>query len=241
MSVLPRGLNDKAEEIRRTRCQIVDNMCKVVGDPGEIQPLMGKLEPLAKTTVEKMSDPEARTAAERTYKTLQKAAEGPIDKVTWKQEDAMKVSKKHLGDKAEGEEAFYAAGLAATVTNEQRECSAVPLHHPCDSCPDQSVEKLPTSILFLACLVASRSCSVLCHQLEAGEWIVLKAACRFCKNELPAFSLPSASPVLMSGGTLEDPEAGKAASREEVRRATEISSTACQQCRTAPRRLEKSL
>merc|ERR1719183_50616 len=30
MPVLTRGLNDKAEEIRRTCCQIVDNMCKVV-------------------------------------------------------------------------------------------------------------------------------------------------------------------------------------------------------------------
>ena len=30
MPVLTRGLNDKSEEIRRTCCQIVDNMCKVV-------------------------------------------------------------------------------------------------------------------------------------------------------------------------------------------------------------------
>merc|ERR1719267_276698 len=117
LPVLTRGLNDKAEEIRRTCCQIVDNMCKVVEDPGEIQPLMGKLEPLAKATVEKMSDPEARTVAEKAYKTLQKAAEGASDKIIVKQEDALKVLKEQLGDKAEGEEASYVAGLAAAATN----------------------------------------------------------------------------------------------------------------------------
>merc|ERR1719198_1389437 len=117
LPVLTRGLNDKAEEIRRTCCQIVDNMCKVVEDPGEIQPLMGKLEPLAKATVEKMSDPEARTVAEKAYKTLQKAAEGASDKVIVKQEDALKVLKESLGDKAEGDEASYVAALAAMATN----------------------------------------------------------------------------------------------------------------------------
>merc|ERR1719267_392843 len=117
LPVLTRGLNDKAEEIRRTCCQIVDNMCKVVEDPGEIQPLMPKLEPLAKATVEKMSDPEARTVAEKAYKTLQKAAEGASDKVNVKQEDALKVLKENLGDKAEGEEASYVAALAAMATN----------------------------------------------------------------------------------------------------------------------------
>merc|ERR1719446_2050196 len=117
LPVLSRGLNDKAEEVRRTCCQIVDNMCKVVEDPGEVQPLMPKLEPLAKATVEKMSDPEARTVAEKAYKTLQKAAEGASDKVMVKQEDALKVLKENLGDKAEGEEASYVAALAAMATN----------------------------------------------------------------------------------------------------------------------------
>ena len=36
LPVLTRGLNDKAEEVRRTCCLIVDNMCKVVEDPGEV-------------------------------------------------------------------------------------------------------------------------------------------------------------------------------------------------------------
>jgi len=117
LPVLTRGLNDKAEEVRRTCCLIVDNMCKVVEDPGEVQPLMPKLEPLVKATVEKMSDPEARAVAEKAYKTLQKAAEGATDKNVLKPEDALKVLKESLGDKAEGEEAFYVAALAAAATS----------------------------------------------------------------------------------------------------------------------------
>merc|ERR1719284_1626090 len=34
LPVLSRGLNDKNEEVKRTCCLIVDNMCKVVEDPG---------------------------------------------------------------------------------------------------------------------------------------------------------------------------------------------------------------
>merc|ERR1719502_598353 len=49
--------------------------------------------------------------------TLQKAAEGASDKIIVKQEDALKVLKEQLGDKAEGEEASYVAGLAAAATN----------------------------------------------------------------------------------------------------------------------------
>ena len=78
---------------------------------------MPKLELLVKATVEKMSDPEARGVAERAYNTLQKAAEGASDKVVVKQEEALKVLKECLGDKAEGEEASHVAGLAAAATN----------------------------------------------------------------------------------------------------------------------------
>merc|ERR1719502_1257685 len=49
--------------------------------------------------------------------TLQKAAEGASDKIIGKPEDALKVLKDSLGDKAEGDEASYVAGLAAMATN----------------------------------------------------------------------------------------------------------------------------
>merc|ERR1719456_1975673 len=118
MPVLTRGLNEKSEEIKRTCCQIVDNMCKVVEDPAEVWPLMPKLEPLVKATAEKISDPEARGVAERAHMTLTKASEGSSDKVTVKAEDAAKVLKECVGDKATTEEELgYVAALAATATN----------------------------------------------------------------------------------------------------------------------------
>merc|ERR1719201_915093 len=76
LPVLSRGLSDKSEAVKRTCCLIVDNMCKVVEDPAALLPLMPRLEPLVKATVEKISDPEARGVAEKAYKTLEKAAAG---------------------------------------------------------------------------------------------------------------------------------------------------------------------
>merc|ERR1719311_1517836 len=74
LPVLTRGLNDKSEEIRRTCCMIIENMCKVVDDPAQIWPLMGKLEPLVKGATEKISDPEARSVALRALEILTKTA-----------------------------------------------------------------------------------------------------------------------------------------------------------------------
>merc|ERR1719504_488993 len=56
LPVLTRGLKDKSEEVQRTCCLIVDNMCKVVEDPAEVLPIMPKLAPLVKATSEKMAD-----------------------------------------------------------------------------------------------------------------------------------------------------------------------------------------
>lgn len=72
--VLQRGLRDRNEELKRTCCVIIDNMCKLVEDPKEVLPLMPRLEPLVKTASEAIADPEARGVAERAYKTLTKAA-----------------------------------------------------------------------------------------------------------------------------------------------------------------------
>merc|ERR1719316_2553148 len=99
LPVLSRGLNDKSEEVKRTCCQIVDNMCKVVEDPAAVCPVMPKLEPLVKAATEKISDPEARGVAEKALGTLQKAAAGAelqrVDAAT-----AAQVLKEALGDKA---------------------------------------------------------------------------------------------------------------------------------------------
>jgi len=117
LPVLSRGLNDKSEEVKRTCCLIVDNMCKLVEDPAEVLPLMPRLEPLVKNATEKISDPEARGMADKAYKTLQKAAgESVLQRVT--AEEALKHLKELLGDKSFDEtEAAHVAALAACATN----------------------------------------------------------------------------------------------------------------------------
>merc|ERR1719421_2856099 len=96
--VLTRGLNDKKEEVKRTCCLIVDNMCKVVEDPAAVLPVMALLEPLVRSATEQIADPEARSVAERAYKTLKKSAEGAESKVVTA-EFAQTAIKGILGDK----------------------------------------------------------------------------------------------------------------------------------------------
>merc|ERR1719305_1584322 len=123
MPVLSRGLKDKAEEIQRTCCQIVDNMCQVVEDPGEVQPLMSKLEPLVKGTCEKMSDPEARNVAEKDLRALTKAATGASDKIRVSPDEALVTVKQCFegkpvaADAAFEDTAKHLAALASMATN----------------------------------------------------------------------------------------------------------------------------
>jgi len=121
LPVLSRGLNDKNEEVKRTCCLIVDNMCKVVEDPAAVVPIMPRLEPLVVSAMEKISNPEAAAVAERALKTLHKAGEGAETK-TVGQAEALKSIKEALGDKAGSDAAFdeaagHVAGLAACATN----------------------------------------------------------------------------------------------------------------------------
>ena len=119
--VLSRGLTDKSEEVNRTCCLIVDNMCKVVEDPAEVVPIMPRLEPLVIAATQKISDPEARAMSERALKTLHMAGEGAVSSKV-EQAGALMTPKAALGDKAEAGEVFeavaaYVAGCAATATN----------------------------------------------------------------------------------------------------------------------------
>jgi len=121
LPVLVRGLNDKSEEVQRTCCLIVDNMCKLVEDPAEVHPIMPKLEPRVKAACEKMSDPEARGMAEKAYKTMMKTAEG-VESKKIELEDTIKLIKEICGDKV-GSDACtevklnYFAALASMATN----------------------------------------------------------------------------------------------------------------------------
>merc|ERR1719230_1231083 len=123
LPVLSRGLNDKSEEVKRTCCLIVDNMCKVVEDPAAVVPVMPRLEPLVKSAMEKMANPEARSMAERALKTLQKAGEGAETKPV-SADDAVAVFKSEgvdMGDSdADKIVAQHVASLAATASNMRR-------------------------------------------------------------------------------------------------------------------------
>jgi len=119
LPVLARGLNDKAEEVKRTCCQIVDNMCKVVEDPAEVLPVMPRLEPLVASAAEKIADPEARGGAERALGTLRRAAgKGEETRKKVQQSEALALLKASLGD-ATGDEdlAIHVAALAAMAAN----------------------------------------------------------------------------------------------------------------------------
>ena len=119
LPVLSRGLNDKSEEVKRTCCLIVDNMCKVVEDPAAVVPVMPKLEPLVKAAVDKISDPEARSVAERAYATMSKAAAGAELKAATV-ESATALFESSLGGKIDDEARLslsYVAALAAAATN----------------------------------------------------------------------------------------------------------------------------
>jgi elongation factor 3 len=119
LPVLQRGLNDKSEEIKRTCCQIVDNMCKVVEDPAAVVPVMPTLEPLVKAATEKISDPEARSMAEKALATLHKAAVG----AEFQRVDVagtVPILKSVLGDKElalDDTMLTHVAALAAMATN----------------------------------------------------------------------------------------------------------------------------
>jgi len=115
--VLQRGLNyvgERSEEIKRKCCVIVDNMCKLVENPKEVLPLMGRLQPLMAKVKDSMSDPEARSMAEKAFATLMKAA-GDNDALETRL-DLAKV-KEECNKLVQGEEdvVAYAAGLSACL------------------------------------------------------------------------------------------------------------------------------
>merc|ERR1719454_1517157 len=119
LPVLTRGLHDKAEKVKRTCCLIVDNMCKVVEDPAAVLPVMNLLEPLVRAATEQIADPEARSVAERAYKTLKKSAEGAESKVVTTDEATVTI-KTVLGDKLDAAAELsltYVASLAGMAAN----------------------------------------------------------------------------------------------------------------------------
>jgi elongation factor 3 len=117
--VLQRGLNERNEEVKRKCCVIVDNMCKLVEEPKEVLPLMPRLQPLLAKVKESMSDPEARTIAERAYETLMKAANNGDGGALEARVDRSKVQLvfEEFVKGAEVDVLTYAVGLAASLVD----------------------------------------------------------------------------------------------------------------------------
>ena len=72
LPILRRGLNSTVTEVRRKSCVIIDNMAKLIEHPKEIYPLLPDLEPMVEHASIHISNPEARSVAEKAYKTLLK-------------------------------------------------------------------------------------------------------------------------------------------------------------------------
>jgi elongation factor 3 len=74
--VLLRGLNGKTD-VKRKCCIIIENMCKLVNDSREVAPLLKDVKPQMELQKEGISDPEARSVAERAFVELCKVAAQP--------------------------------------------------------------------------------------------------------------------------------------------------------------------
>jgi elongation factor 3 len=72
--LLLRGLQERSTPIRRKACVIIDNMAKLVDSPVDALEFSNLLTPYVDKCVKEMSNPEARTMAERASKTLAQTA-----------------------------------------------------------------------------------------------------------------------------------------------------------------------
>jgi elongation factor 3 len=72
--LLLRGLQERSTPIRRKSCVIIDNMAKLVDSPVDALEFANLLTPYVEKAVKEMSNPEARTMAERAAATLAQVA-----------------------------------------------------------------------------------------------------------------------------------------------------------------------
>ena len=72
------------------------NMCKLIEDPKEIYPLMPILKPLVVNCAENISNPEARSIAERSLNTLNKACGEGFKLTKYSLEDIQIVLKSQI-------------------------------------------------------------------------------------------------------------------------------------------------
>merc|ERR1719428_2034824 len=111
--ILLRGLNGKTD-VKRKCCIIIENMCKLVNNPREVAPLLKDVKPAMELQKDGISDPEARSVAERAYTELCKVAAQEATTV----EVELSTVEKHLVAAGVADEAgvAYAAKIALALT-----------------------------------------------------------------------------------------------------------------------------
>ena len=87
LPILRRGLKAQVTEVRRKSCVIIDNMAKLIEHPKEIYPLLPELEPMVEHASLHISNPEARSVAERAYKTLLKTKKADFEYKTFSNDE----------------------------------------------------------------------------------------------------------------------------------------------------------
>jgi elongation factor 3 len=116
--LLLRGLRERQTAVRRKAALITDNMAKLVDSPLDAAVFLPRLLPDVRKMAEEVSDPEARTVAERTVKTLVSVgAEGDISQLADKYKPACPVATKAALVKALADAGVDAAapGVCAVV------------------------------------------------------------------------------------------------------------------------------
>jgi elongation factor 3 len=76
--ILYRALNDKTYATRRKACIIIDNMCKLIEHPKEIQPFYDRMKKQLEICCDTTSDPEVRNVSNRALNTLKSCCDENI-------------------------------------------------------------------------------------------------------------------------------------------------------------------
>jgi len=112
--ILLRGLNGDRVDVKRKCCVVIDNMCKLVEHPKEVQPLLASVLPVLQKLKESISDPEARKMCERACAEVTKAA-GDGSAAPISDARVLEVLSAECGVTT-NETVEYAAGLCASLS-----------------------------------------------------------------------------------------------------------------------------
>ena len=98
LPILRRGLKASVTEVRRKSCVIIDNMAKLIEHPKEIYPLLSELEPMVENAALNISNPEARSVAEKAYKTLLKTKKTDFEYKVFSNDELKNIIKNNIKD-----------------------------------------------------------------------------------------------------------------------------------------------